>query len=75
MKGEPPVRLQNSITRRLWSQGLTDEALAVRSGLSRRQIQRIRNRKAIPRVGAALAIANALGCHVSDVFHLIRLPD
>jgi transcriptional regulator with XRE-family HTH domain len=49
--------------------GLADGALAVRARLSRAQLNRIKNRRAIPRIDTAIAIARALGVSVEQLYH------
>lgn len=64
--------LCNTITRRAWGLGFTDATLAERVGITRVQMNRIRNARAIPGVATALAVADALGCRVSDLFTVRR---
>ena len=66
--------LGNCIGRALYQRGLTDDELAVRVGLSRAQLNRIRNGRAVPRARTAVALAVALQCRVSDLFHLVKPP-
>jgi DNA-binding XRE family transcriptional regulator len=65
-------RLGNRVTVLLYQRRMTDEMLAVRAGVSRAQVNRIRNGRAIPRVKTAIALAAALGCRVREVFYLKR---
>jgi DNA-binding XRE family transcriptional regulator len=48
--------------------GLSDGDLARAAGLSRSHLNRIKNRKVIPRVNTALAIASALQRRLREVF-------
>lgn len=63
--------LGNHLTRLCFECQLTDEALASRAGISRAQLNRIRNGRAIPRVKTAIAIAAAMRCRVRDAFFLL----
>jgi transcriptional regulator with XRE-family HTH domain len=63
--------LQNRIGWHAARAGLADEALAVRAGISRSHLNRIKNGRAIPRVGTAIAIAAALGVPVAQLY-LVR---
>ena len=65
-------RLGNRLTRLAYRQRLTDAEVAARAGISRAQLNRIRNRRALPRVRTALALASALACRVADLFFLER---
>lgn len=62
--------LGNCLGRVLYLRGLSDAELASRVGISRAQLNRIRNGRAIPRVATAIALASALGCRVKDLFVL-----
>jgi transcriptional regulator with XRE-family HTH domain len=64
--------LGNCVGRMLFLRGLTDDELADRVGLSRAQLNRIRNGRAVPRVRTAIALAEALQCRVRDLFHLVK---
>ena len=66
------IRLGNRVTVLLYQRRMTDGMLAVRAGVSRAQVNRIRNGRAIPRVATAIALASALGCRVREVFYLKR---
>lgn len=63
--------LGNHLTRLCFERHLTDEVLARRAGVSRAHLNRIRNGHAIPRVGTAIAIAQALGCRVREAFFMM----
>jgi len=63
--------LGNTLGRLQLAAGLSDAELARRAGLSRSQLNRIRNRRAIPRVRTAIALAASVGCRVAGVFYLI----
>jgi transcriptional regulator with XRE-family HTH domain len=47
---------------------VTQEDLAQRSGISRSEISRIETGKGQPTVTMIYDIADALGCHISDLF-------
>jgi transcriptional regulator with XRE-family HTH domain len=64
------VQLANRLTRLAYRRRLTDAEIAGRAGISRAQLNRIRNRRAVPRVRTALALASALSCRVGDLFFL-----
>jgi transcriptional regulator with XRE-family HTH domain len=64
------VQLANRLTRLAYRRRLTDAEIAARAGVSRAQLNRIRNRRAVPRVRTALALASALSCRVGDLFFL-----
>ena len=68
----PPPRLGNRVTVLLYRRGMTDEMLAARAGVSRAQVNRIRNGRAVPRAATAIALAAALGYRVREVFSLKR---
>jgi transcriptional regulator with XRE-family HTH domain len=52
---------------------MSDVEIARRDGLTRAQLNRIRNGHVVPRVRTALALAAALGCRVANPFFL-RTP-
>ena len=54
--------------------GWSQEELARRSGLSRAGVSAIETGRLVPSTAAALALAEALGCRVEDLFHLPRTP-
>jgi DNA-binding XRE family transcriptional regulator len=62
--------LRNHLGRLAYARGLTDAELGARAGVSRAQVNRIRNARVIPRVGSAMALAAALGCRIRDVFYV-----
>jgi transcriptional regulator with XRE-family HTH domain len=66
----PKRPLGNRLGRLAYGRGLTDRQLAARARISRAQLNRIRNGRAVPRRGTAMALAAALGCRVRDVFQL-----
>ena len=66
----PSEQLGNRLGRRIYQQALSDRQLAAQVGLSRAQLNRIRNGRAIPRLRTAVALASALGCRVKDLFYL-----
>lgn len=68
--GAGSARIGNSITRLACLSQLSDTQLAARAGISRAQLNRIRNGRAVPRLCTAIAIAHALGRRVREVFFL-----
>ena len=44
--------------------------IAAQVGVSRAQLNRIRNGRAVPRLDTAIALAQCLGCRVSELFYL-----
>jgi len=63
-------RLGNRLTQLAYRKRLTDAEVAARAGISRAQLNRIRNGRVLPRVRTALALASALACRVGDLFFL-----
>lgn len=63
-------RIRTRLTPYMWSRDITDEELALRVGVSRSQLNRIRNGRVIPRVTTALAIAEACGRRVRELFEI-----
>lgn len=51
---------------------LSDDILASRAGISRSHLNRIKNGRAIPRVGTAITIARALGVSVAQLYLMRR---
>lgn len=51
---------------------LPDAALARRAGLSRAHLNRLKNGRAVPRVGTAIALARALHLAVSQLYQIRR---
>ena len=68
--GAGSERIGNSITRLAYVSQLTDTQLAARAGISRAQLNRIRNGRAVPRLSTAIAVAHALNRRVREVFFL-----
>ena len=66
----PRLPIENHVTRLAYTQNLTDVVLSARAGITRAQLNRIRNGRVIPRADTAIAIAAALGRRVKDVFVL-----
>ncbi len=62
--------LGNRVGRRLHDAELSDLEVARRVGVTRAQLNRIRNGRVVPRVRTALALAAALRCRVADLFFL-----
>lgn len=67
--GMSPV-LGNDLTKLMYFRELTDREVASRSGLTREEVNRIRNGRSIPRARTAIAIAGALNRRVEDIFYL-----
>lgn len=61
-------RMRTKLTSYMWSRDITDEDLASRVGMSRAQVNRIRNGRVVPRITTALAIAEACNRRVRDLF-------
>lgn len=68
-----PMRLRvvNELSRRLFLRNWSDSDLAIRTGLSRLRVNRIKNRRVRPTVRDALMISRALGEPVRAVFRLV----
>jgi molybdate-binding protein/transcriptional regulator with XRE-family HTH domain len=64
--------LENKVRAQRASRGWSQEELAGRSGLSRAGISAIETGRLVPSAAAALALAEALGCRVEDLFQLAR---
>jgi molybdate-binding protein/DNA-binding XRE family transcriptional regulator len=64
--------LENNVREQRDGRGWSQEELAHRSGLSRAGISAIETGRLVPSTAAALALAEALGCRVEDLFHLPR---
>jgi transcriptional regulator with XRE-family HTH domain len=62
--------LGNRLGRLAYRKALSDAKVATRAGVSRAQVNRIRNARVIPRVGTAIALAAAIGCRVREAFYL-----
>jgi len=62
--------LRNSIGRWLAWRGWSDRDLAMRAGLSRAHVNRIKNGRARPTTRDALLISSALEAPIEEVFHL-----
>ena len=60
--------MRNALSRLLASRGWTDARLAARAGLDRAHLNQLKNGRALPTVGTALAIARALGVPVAIAF-------
>jgi molybdate-binding protein/transcriptional regulator with XRE-family HTH domain len=66
--------LENKVREQRDGHGWSQEELARRSGLSRAGVSAIETGRLVPSTAAALALAEALGCRVEDLFHLPRTP-
>ena len=64
--------LQNRISWYAARAGLGDAAVAARAGMSRAHLNRIKNGRAMPRVGTAIALARALHVRVAQLYQLRR---
>ena len=60
--------MRNALSRLLAVRGWTDARLATRAGIDRAHCNQVKNGRALPTVGTALAIARALGVPVAVVF-------
>ena len=60
--------IPNFISRALAQKGWTDYRLALATGIDRSRINRIKNRRAHPKMHEALLIARALGANVEELF-------
>lgn len=67
-RSEQPVL--NTISRELAARGWSDADLAIRTGLERSRLNRLKNGRADPRIGEALRIAIALDLPIECVFSL-----
>jgi putative transcriptional regulator len=64
----PPAQLKNSIRRLRFERNMTQEELALRTGVSRQTIMSIERGKTNPSILLALKISAALGVDVEQVF-------
>ena len=64
----PPALLKNVIRRLRFERSMTQEELALRTGVSRQTIMSIERGKTNPSILLALKIASALGVDVEHVF-------
>ena len=62
--------MKNQIRDLRREQGLSQEELARRCGVSRQTINAIENNKYDPTLGLAMRMARLLGTAVEDIFHL-----
>lgn len=62
--------LGNELTRVSYRLKLSDGEVAARAGISRAQLNRIRNGHSIPRLGTAILLSRALACRVAELFYL-----
>jgi transcriptional regulator with XRE-family HTH domain len=60
--------MRNRLAPLLAARGWTDATLAARAGLDRAHVNQLKNARALPTVGTALAIARALGVPVAIAF-------
>lgn len=64
----PTISLRNNIKRLRFEHGMTQEELALRTGVSRQTIMSIERGETNPSVLLALKIASAFSIPVTDVF-------
>src|SRR3954464_11173538 len=64
--------LENEARAQRAGRGWSQEELARRSGLSRAGVSAIETGRLVPSAAAALALAEAMGCRVEDLFRLPR---
>jgi transcriptional regulator with XRE-family HTH domain len=60
--------MRNALSRLLAARNWTDARLATRAGLDRAHLNQLKNGRALPTVGTALAIARALDVPVAVAF-------
>jgi transcriptional regulator with XRE-family HTH domain len=68
-------RYVNLLSRTLHLRGWTENDLAVRTGIGRPRVNRIKNGRVEPTVAEALAICGALQRQISEVFGLASRDD
>jgi transcriptional regulator with XRE-family HTH domain len=68
-------RVHSALLDVLRERGLSDGALAARTGLSRVRVNRIKNCRIQPTVRDALLLSDELGVAVSDIFWLEEKGD
>ena len=66
----PTVQLKNAIRRLRFERNMTQEELALRTGVSRQTIMSIERGRTNPSVLLALKIASALGSEVTEAFSM-----
>ena len=66
----PSIQLRNAIRRLRFERNMTQEELALRTGVSRQTIMSIERGRTNPSVLLALKIASALGSEVTEVFSM-----
>ncbi len=64
----PPAQLRNAIRRLRFERSMTQEELALRTGVSRQTIMSIERGKTNPSILLALKISAALGVSVEEAF-------
>lgn len=69
-KAEPIERFENHLRERRMGQGLSQNELATRSGITRQAIYAIEDNQYLPTTMVALRLAATLGCRVEDLFSL-----
>lgn len=69
-QAEPISRFENRLKSVRGQQGLSQEELARRSGVTRQAIYAIEGNQYLPTTMVALRLASALGCRVEDLFSL-----
>ncbi|QEH37812.1 PBP superfamily domain protein [Aquisphaera giovannonii] len=68
----PGPHIENSLRAMRLGRGWSQDDVARRSGLSRAGISAIETDRIVPSAAAALALADAFGCRVEDLFRLPR---
>ena len=55
------------LNRKMNIQHITQNELAIKTGISKTTMSRYLNKKRIPRIDAVIKIANVLGCSISEL--------
>src|SRR5262245_12628846 len=71
---ERALSVENRIRSRRQAAGLSQQELARRCGMTRQAMNAIEAGHYVPGTLVAMRLANALGCRVEDLFHLIDAP-
>ncbi len=70
ISGETEIVVRNSLVRELYARGWTDRDLALRTGLSRTRVNRLKNHRVRPTTKDALLIAEAFQKPVAKLFEV-----